>query len=228
MSTSGGASGSTFLRWGFLAAALVLGIGYARHQFAEAAKRAASEKAAAQVYAAAHPPTRPAPAAAHPLTPQAPAVEGECTTPCVLRVGWGTVMKTGGRPVLIKYQGKTEWIRTSGREDDKITLDQFSPGETQFASPDSTPVLVQIYAAAHPAPPPEGECTTPCTLRVGWGQPIKSGGLPVLIKFQGKTEWLRLSGRDSERITLDQFSPGEAQFASPNSTPVLVQVYPAR
>jgi hypothetical protein len=56
-------------------------------------------------------------------------------------------MKTGGRPVLIKYHGKTNWIRLSGQENEKISLDQFAPGNAEFASPpeDSTPVQVQIY-----------------------------------------------------------------------------------
>lgn len=48
MSTSGGASGSAFVKWGFLAAAAVLGIGYASHQYTEATKRAETEKAAAR------------------------------------------------------------------------------------------------------------------------------------------------------------------------------------
>jgi len=96
-----------------------------------------AEKAAVAKYAtAAHPP--------------APAPLAECTTPCTVPVGWGTVMKTGGRPVLIKYHGKTKWIRLSGRENDQITLDQFAPGNAKFASPpeDTTPVQVQIFPPA--------------------------------------------------------------------------------
>lgn len=80
--------------------------------------------------------------------PVAPLAEG--TTPCILSVGWGTVMKTGGRPVLVRYHGKKRWIRLSGRENDQITLDQFAPGDAEFVSPpeDTTPVQVQIYPPA--------------------------------------------------------------------------------
>jgi hypothetical protein len=46
-STSERGSGSTVVRWVFLTIAVVLGIGYARHQYAEATKRAEAEKTAA-------------------------------------------------------------------------------------------------------------------------------------------------------------------------------------
>jgi len=92
-------------------------------------------------------PPQKSPANGVPIT-FAPATPiAECTTPCTVPVGWGTIMKTGGRSVLIKYHGKTEWIRLSGRENDKITLDQFSPGPAEFATPDSTSVQVQIFPA---------------------------------------------------------------------------------
>jgi len=80
------------------------------------------------------------------------------------------------------------------------------------------------YAPATPI----AECSTPCTVPVQWAEPIKTGGRPVLVKFHGKTEWIRISGREADRLTLDQFSPGEADFASPDGTPVHVKIFPAR
>ena len=83
-----------------------------------------------------------------------------------------------------------------------------------------------------PPPPPavESEGDTPCTLPVGWDRQIKSGDKPVLVRFHGKTEWIRLSGRGNDKFTLDQFSPGNADFASPeeDEEPVHVQIFPVR
>jgi hypothetical protein len=88
------------------------------------------------------------------------------------------------------------------------------------------------YAASHPpresVDEPIRQCTTPCSLYVGWAQRVKSDGQPVLIKFHGKTDWLSLSGRGNDKGTLDQFNPGEAQFVSPDRTPVRVQIFDAR
>jgi hypothetical protein len=68
-------------------------------------------------------------------------VKRECTTPCSLYEDWDEVTRTGGRPVKVKFHGKKEWILLPN---DHITLDQFSPGEAEFISTDSTPVRVQV------------------------------------------------------------------------------------
>lgn len=96
---------------------------------------------------------RPTPSAPTPAgrpvsyAPATPIAECSANPTCSLHVGWDTKIKTGDRPVLVKFHGKTEWIPLSGRRDDKFTLDQFSPGEAQFVSPDSTPVQVQTFPA---------------------------------------------------------------------------------
>ena len=69
-------------------------------------------------------------------------------------------------------------------------------------------------------------CKTPCEMYVDWDQHIKSDGRPILVKFYGKKNWIPLSGREDEHFTLEQFSVGVAQFASPpeDKTPVRVQI----
>ncbi|MDP9249331.1 MAG: hypothetical protein M3M85_02365, partial [bacterium] len=62
----------------------------------------------------------------------------ECSAPCKMYVGWDVEIKTGGRPALVKFFGKKEWLPV-GREDQRWTLDQFSPGEAEFAPPDDMP-----------------------------------------------------------------------------------------
>jgi hypothetical protein len=76
----------------------------------------------------------------------------------------------------------------------------------------------------------ESECYTPCTLYVGWEGVIKTDGQPVRVKFNGKVEWLDLSGRANDKIPLEKFAPGEAQFASPDEAHphFRVQVYKKR
>lgn len=69
---------------------------------------------------------------------------------------------------------------------------------------------------------PLSECYTPCTMHVGWAQRMTTDGRDVLIKFSGKSEWLRWSPGDN--LTLDQFRPGEAQFASPDGLRVRVSI----
>lgn len=85
-----------------------------------------------------------APAITAPVESAAPIAE--CTTPCSLYVGWDMKIKTGGRPGLVRFFGKKEWIPLSGRDDDHFTLDQFAPGEANFRSP-STPIQVQLFRA---------------------------------------------------------------------------------
>jgi hypothetical protein len=94
---------------------------------------------------------------------------------------------------------------------------------TTKPSPPQNPTKTQSVRA------PINQCSTPCSMNVGWDIDIKSGGRPVLVKFYGKKEWLFLSGQGNEQFTLDQFSPGEAQFASPENTPpVQVQLFSAK
>jgi|GEM_PF-3955520 len=77
---------------------------------------------------------------------------------------------------------------------------------------------------------PVSECITteaaPCKMFVGYRQKIKTGGQPVLVKFHGKSAWFWLSGREEDRIPLGEFSPGDAEFASPDGTPVRVRIFP--
>lgn len=85
--------------------------------------------------------------ASNPRQATAPALPRECTTPCALPVQWDDTIWTGGRPVLIKANGKKKWFLFRNRKGDVIPLNKFNPGEMQFASPDSTPFQVQILPA---------------------------------------------------------------------------------
>jgi hypothetical protein len=74
-----------------------------------------------------------------------PVLVAECLTPCKMSVGWDTQIKTGGRPVLVRFFEKQKPLLLSGREDDRITLDQFNPGQAQFTSPNGTIIRIQLF-----------------------------------------------------------------------------------
>lgn len=112
-------------------------------------------------------------------------------------------------------------------EEKRKTLDnEYEP----VLKPQPTPVQVAPPAGeSKKARVPESECTTPCSLYVGWSRQIRTDGRPVRVKFFGQRHWMLLSGREHDRLSLDEFSPGEAQFTSPDkSPPVRVQIFPVR
>jgi len=69
-------------------------------------------------------------------------------------------------------------------------------------------------------PTPYNQCSTSpsCEMYVDWGTDIKSGAQPVLVWFNGKKDPILLSGRGGDTISLDDFNPGVARFASPDSS----------
>lgn len=101
----------------------------------------------------------------------------------------------------------------------------FGEGESERATRPPAPAPP---APAPPAPPAPRECSTPCALRVEWDDRIWTGGRPVQIKFYREEDWVLLPS-EGRAFTLQEFSPGEAQFVSPEegSSSVLVQVFPA-
>lgn len=74
-------------------------------------------------------------------------VKDECDTPCSLNEQWGETTRTSGRPVLVKYFGKSEWFALSGDENTSVPITKFSVGEAKFVSNDKinpAPVHVQV------------------------------------------------------------------------------------
>jgi hypothetical protein len=141
-STSGGGSGSTVVRWVFLTIAVVVGIGYARHQYAEATKKAEAEKAAAQVYAAAHP---PAPVVTAPTKLRA-------TTPVTLSLDYGFSLEADG-PIMVQYPGERLFLFTPGGGCQQLPQPQNS-GPKKFwdpKDPDNGHISFRIYRG-------KGEC----------------------------------------------------------------------
>jgi hypothetical protein len=69
------------------------------------------------------------------------------------------------------------------------------------------------------------ECDTPCRMDVRYSQIIETGRKIVLVKFNGKKEWVRLDGDPNTPIPADKFNPGMAEFISPeNAASVRVQI----
>ena len=74
-------------------------------------------------------------------------VVDECDTPCRMNVGTNQLIDTGLKPVLVKFNQRSEWFTLSGRPDDPIPAENFNSGEAYFASPKNAPsVRVQIKA----------------------------------------------------------------------------------
>jgi len=102
-----------------------------------------------------------------------------------------------------------------------------------FTTP--TPAGTTGRVKSNPALSLQRECTTPCSMPMAWedrlmtardGAPsCHDGRVPVMVKFHRKSHWLRLPVLEGgPQLTTEQFSPGEAQFASPDRTPVRVQI----
>jgi hypothetical protein len=73
------------------------------------------------------------------------------------------------------------------------------------------------------------ECDTPCRMEVGYTNIINTGRKPYLAKFKGKKKWVTLNGDPSTAFPPGTFSPGLAEFVSPQNTPpVRVQILRAR
>jgi type II secretory pathway pseudopilin PulG len=78
---------------------------------------------------------------------------------------------------------------------------------------------------------PINSCTTPCSMYVGWGQrPAWPEQHPINVKFAGMN-WIHVPamGKDvfvfSKEFDMKNFTSGDAQFASPEGLPLVVQVY---
>src|SRR3989338_2041205 len=89
------------------------------------------------------PPSPPASSQAPTVPPPGPI--NACTTPCTMYVDWDVKIETGGRPYSVQFFGKTEFLNRSGRGD-KFTLDQFTPGNANFASLDG-PLQIELFSA---------------------------------------------------------------------------------
>jgi hypothetical protein len=137
-------SGSTVVRWVFLTIAVVLGIGYARHQYADATKRAEAEKTATQIYAAAHPP--PAPVMTAPTKLRA-------TTPVTLSLDYGFSLEADG-PIMVQYPGEKPFLFNPGGEGCQQLPQPRNSGPKKFwdpKDPDNGHISFRIYRG-------NGEC----------------------------------------------------------------------
>lgn len=90
-----------------------------------------------------------------------------------------------------------------------------------------SPTAPQATYVPQPPPPPQpiATCTTPCKMQIGWNTQIASDGKLVLIKFSGKTKQFHFFGREDQAISLESFNPGLAEFTSPDSNQILVQLF---
>lgn len=73
----------------------------------------------------------------------------------------------------------------------------------------------------------ESECNTPCRMEVGdpEGQYFNTDQKAVLVKFSGRKEWVRYGGPSDQGVSPERYSPGIAEFISPENAPsVRVQV----
>lgn len=71
------------------------------------------------------------------------------------------------------------------------------------------------------------ECNTPCRMEVGdpQGQYFNTDHKLVLVKFNGRKEWMRYGDPGNQGISPDKYSPGMAEFISPENAPtVRVQI----
>lgn len=143
---------------------------------------------------------------------------------------WRTQLTFEGQPIAALGQPESafgEKVIVRGSKDETAYLAERSERRRHEVLAAATEAEEQRRAEKRAREAPLRECFTPCTMYMGWGETIKAGGQPYLVKFHGKP-WLSRGGSQADPFTLEEFAPGEAQFASPDGRSIRVQLFSAK